>query len=79
MEPRNTTHPYDRRWLASVVATAVPIAINNWFVLGRAAFALAAAIVLLALGMSAITKSDAVVRFATGSGTRGIQPFSGRS
>jgi ABC-type branched-subunit amino acid transport system substrate-binding protein len=53
MEPHNTAHPYQRRWLASVIATAVAIAINHWFVLGRSAFALAAALILLALGVSA--------------------------
>jgi hypothetical protein len=53
MESQNTPHPYDRRWLASVIATSIAIAINHWFVLGRGAFALAAALVLLAIGVSA--------------------------
>jgi hypothetical protein len=56
MEPQNTAHLYERQWLASVIATAIAIAINHWFVLGRGAFALAAGLVLLAIGVSALLR-----------------------
>lgn len=38
--------------MASIIATSVPIAVYHWFVLGRGAFALAASVVLLAIGAS---------------------------